>query len=373
MPAPTLAGADIETLSTDELEEGICGFAARLAAATCVFVLAVAEYDRRRAWETWECRSMAHWLSWKCAMGPVAAREHVRVGAALGELELIRERFSTGALSYSQVRAITRVATVDTQDDLVHLARAMTAAQLETVVRAYRRARPGINDPDRRAPVARRTLTCYTDDDGSLVGTFRLTPEDGAPLVKALSAATERRRSQDGEAVGDDGGDRTLDPAGAERADALVDLANAYLRQAEAGETDGDKGRSADAADRYVVNIIAERRVLEGTSGDHSEGVCQIEHGPGVSPGDRAPPGVRSTDDRDRRGPVRPCPRRWPPHQADQPCPSTGAGPPRWRLPVPRVHHPDHPGPSRGALDRRRADPAEQPHRAEFAAPSPPP
>lgn len=293
MPAATLAGVDIETLSNDELEDGICGFAARLAAATCLFVLAVAEYDRRRAWETWECRSMAHWLSWKCAMGPVAAREHVRVGTALGELDLVRERFSTGSLSYSQVRAITRVATADTEADLVDLAQAMTAAQLEAVVSAYRRARPDVTDPD-RAPVARRTLTWYTDDDGSLVGTFRLAPEDGAVLVTALSAATERRRAKDSEAVGDDhdvvggsgddAGDPTLDPAGAGRADALVDLAGVYLRQAEAGEAEGEEGPSAGTADRYVVNIIAERRVLAGTSEDHSDGVCQIEHGPGLAP-----------------------------------------------------------------------------------------
>lgn len=29
---------------------------------------------------------MAHWLTWKCAMGAVAAREHIRVGAALADL-----------------------------------------------------------------------------------------------------------------------------------------------------------------------------------------------------------------------------------------------------------------------------------------------
>lgn len=291
MSAATLAGVDIETLSTDELEKGICGFAARLAAATCVFVLAVAEYDRRRAWETWECRSMAHWLSWKCAMGPVAAREHVRVGTALAALDLVRQQFSTGSLSYSQVRAITRVATVATEADLVDLARAMTAAQLETVVRAYRRARPDVTDPD-RAPVARRTLTWYTDDDGSLVGAFRLAPENGAVVITALSAM-EHQRTRDSGAVGDndiahgngdDSDDPALDPAGASRADALVDLASAYLRQAEAGGAEVEEGRSADNADRYVVNIIAQRRVLAGAPEEHPEGICQIEHGPGLAP-----------------------------------------------------------------------------------------
>lgn len=285
--APTLAGVDITVLSTDELEEGICGFAARLAAATCSFVLAVAEYDRRRGWESWECRSMAHWLTWKCAMGRVAAREHVRVGAALADLDLVRERFSAGALSYSQVRAITRVATPETETDLVDLAGAMTASQLDTVVRAYRRGRLNVTDRD-RAPHARRGLTWHTDDDGSLVGTFRLAPEDGAVLLAALQAAQESARSDAGDKPGpndsdDSGGhddvrDPTLDPPAANHADALVALAGSYLHHRSGDDNDDAPG------DRYVVNIIAERMVLEGPAEERPDGVCEVDEGPGLDP-----------------------------------------------------------------------------------------
>ena len=108
-----MVGMDLGRLGDSELEEGICSFAGRLAAASCVFVLAIAEYDRRRCWERWECRSMAHWLTWKCAMSPLAAREHIRVGAALAHLPKMRAAFAAGELSYSQVRAATRVATAD--------------------------------------------------------------------------------------------------------------------------------------------------------------------------------------------------------------------------------------------------------------------
>lgn len=296
LPAPTLAGVDVATLSTDELEDGICGFAARLAAATCVFVLAVAEYDRRRGWEGWECRSMAHWLTWKAAMGPVAAREHVRVGAALADLGLVRERFAAGALSYSQVRAVTRVATPATEADLVDMAAAMTASQLEAVVRAYRRARPDVTDPD-RAPHARRTLIWYSDDDGSLLGSFRLAPEDGAVVVAALAAAGDRGRVEPASTTGPDSptgaegggdggdGDPTLDPPAAGRADALVALAGAYLDRVAGAETvGGDSDDTDNTADRYVVSIIAERRVLEGPAAEHRDGVCQVDDGPGLDP-----------------------------------------------------------------------------------------
>lgn len=221
---------------------------------------------------------MAHWLTWKCAMGPVAAREHVRVGAALASLPVVRRQFSAGAISYSQARAITRVATPDTEESLV--ARAMTAAQLERLVRAYRRARPVAADPT-TAPRALRGLQWCYDDDGSVVGRFRLAPEDGALVVKALEAAT-RSREADRADVKEDCLDPATDAFAANQADGLIDLAAAYLsRKAQ------DEGSAGDD-DRYLVTIVAERRVLETDSGNHAcgdDGVCEIESGHGLDVG----------------------------------------------------------------------------------------
>ena len=55
--------------TTERLEAEACTLAAQIAAATCRFLLVVAELDRREAWREWGCQSMAHWLSWKCASG----------------------------------------------------------------------------------------------------------------------------------------------------------------------------------------------------------------------------------------------------------------------------------------------------------------
>ncbi len=57
----------------------------------------------------------------------------------LPELPLIHEAFSRGELSYAKVRALTRVATAENEEELRELASFMTAAQLERSVRAYRR------------------------------------------------------------------------------------------------------------------------------------------------------------------------------------------------------------------------------------------
>jgi hypothetical protein len=52
-----------------ELEAQICALAGNLAAAECRWLQLVAAYDAVEGWRGWECRSAAHWLSWKCGMG----------------------------------------------------------------------------------------------------------------------------------------------------------------------------------------------------------------------------------------------------------------------------------------------------------------
>src|SRR5687768_11188926 len=111
------AVAEPAALSTERLEFQIANQAGHLAAATCRWLLLVAEYDRRKGWEAWELRSCAHWLEWKCELSSSTAREHVRVARALESLPLVRGAFAQGAISYSKVRALTRVLMHDTSPE----------------------------------------------------------------------------------------------------------------------------------------------------------------------------------------------------------------------------------------------------------------
>lgn len=169
--------------AADRLEEEICELAGHLAAATCRFLLLVAEFDRLDGWIGH--RSCAHWLSWRCGLSPSAAREHVRVAQALQKFAVIRDAFSAGRLSYSKVRAITRVATVRNESELVETALVTTAAQLERIVRAMRHA----TSDQVRERHQRRNLSWWWDDDGMLVLRARLDPDEGAAALAALRAA----------------------------------------------------------------------------------------------------------------------------------------------------------------------------------------
>ncbi len=120
----------------------LCEVAGHLAAATCRFLVLLAEFDERRGWASWEMTSCAAWLSWKCQMSSGTAREHVRVARALRDLPVIREEFAAGRLSYVKVRALTRIATAANEAALAEIAGPMTGNQLERFARAHRQCSP---------------------------------------------------------------------------------------------------------------------------------------------------------------------------------------------------------------------------------------
>jgi hypothetical protein len=169
----------------ERLEAQICELAGHLAAATCRFLVLLADFDARRGWASWDMNSCAEWLSWKCQMSSGTAREHVRVARALRDLPVIRAEFGAGRLSYAKVRALTRIATPDTDAGLAELAGPMTGNQLERFARAHRQ----VSSADDAAARVQRRLAWRFEEDGSLAGTFRLPPLQGAVLLKALRAA----------------------------------------------------------------------------------------------------------------------------------------------------------------------------------------
>src|SRR5215211_7457664 len=128
-----------QELTAAQLEDEVAKLSAHMNAGMCRWLELVAELDRRGCWIESGSGSCAEWLAWRCAISPRAARDHVRVARRLPELPLIRDAFARGELSYTKVRALTRVATPESQGELLRLGRALTAAQLDRAVAAYRR------------------------------------------------------------------------------------------------------------------------------------------------------------------------------------------------------------------------------------------
>jgi uncharacterized protein DUF222 len=126
---------DPSGLPLERVEAELCTLAGQIAAATCRFLQLLAAFDARDGWAGSHVRSCAQWLSWRCGMDLRTAREHVRVARALSDLPDLTAAFAAGRLSYSKVRAVTRVATAETEPDLVEAALSAPASQLERLVR----------------------------------------------------------------------------------------------------------------------------------------------------------------------------------------------------------------------------------------------
>jgi hypothetical protein len=130
--------ASLDVKRCAKLERELTELAAHIHAATCRWLLLLAEFIEAGGWAVDGVRSPAHWLEWRCAIAPSTARDHVRVAMALQQLPRVMEAFSKGRLSFSQVRAISRVATPADEAHFVEIARFSTAGQLERVIRTYR-------------------------------------------------------------------------------------------------------------------------------------------------------------------------------------------------------------------------------------------
>ena len=215
----------------ERLEAQICELAGHLTAATCRFLILLADFDARRGWASWEMNS--------CASG---CRGSARCPPARRGNQL--ERFS----------------------------------------RAHRQ----VSQADDAAAHVRRRLAWRFEDDGSLTGTFRLPPLAGAVLLQALRAAAG---DQDHPHDNHDGvltetvptetapGDRPA--AGGEHptvtssnlADALLVIAEAFL---------ADKIAAADNPEVYQVTVHVGAGALDqgdpaGHTGSRSAGDVSAE------------------------------------------------------------------------------------------------
>ncbi len=203
----------------DALGEAIAESAAHVDAATHRLLAQIREFDEAGGWYAQGALSCAHWLSWRIGLSPGVAREKVRVARALATLPAIDGALARGELSYCKVRAMTRVATPDTEEALLDMARHATGAELEKICRLYRAVTR--TESKHGAPAAddRRQVTARATDDGMVRITAVVTAEESARICKAIDTAAERV-SAETKGRG----------AALSRADGLAHVAETYLR-----------------------------------------------------------------------------------------------------------------------------------------------
>src|SRR5262245_27263726 len=179
----------MRTTDSERIGDEIAELAAHLDAATHRLLTLIRQFDEAGGWADQGALSCAHWLSWRIGLELGAAREHVRVARALADLPLVDDALRRGQVSYSKVRALTRVATPATAATLLEMARSSTAAQLERICRGYRTAMRTAAGERPEDEAERRWVRERETESGLVRFAVQLRPEEAAVVRRALAAA----------------------------------------------------------------------------------------------------------------------------------------------------------------------------------------
>lgn len=199
-----------EPLSQQQLAtlgEQIAEHAVHLDAAMHRLLTDLRRFDEGGGWYAQGFASCAQWLSWRVSWSPATSREHLRVARALAALPTLDAALAAGRLSYSKLRALTRVATPQTEELLLRCAEYSTASQLETLCRKFQTTQRGAQDVE-----PPRYVTARPTSSGAVCVRAMLRPEEAALLMQVIQHAAR--------ACGD----------GATRADGLMAVLEACAR-----------------------------------------------------------------------------------------------------------------------------------------------
>lgn len=232
----------------DELDQNILNLCTRINAATYELLIMIREFDERVGFIQWGLDNCAEWLAWRCDLSMTTAREKVRVAHALKQLPLISSAFSTGELSYSKVKEMSRVATRDNELQLLEFALRHTAV---TVAERCRELRCGgetsIGTAERAW--ANRSLRVRRDRERSVMTiTVDLPLDTGELLEKALDKARDDEVLEIPDLVDTSWSVR--------QADAFINMVTAYL-----------SGESGQTNDNFLVTIHVDESALVGGEG----------------------------------------------------------------------------------------------------------
>jgi len=237
----------------DDLDRAIVTLSARINAETYELLVLIRQFDERAGWLKWGLGSCAEWLHYRCDFSMNAAREKVRVAHALKTLPEVAAAFATGELSYSKVRAMTRVTGTHNEDELLSFALKTTTARVEERCRELKCGTADSLGGAQRAFANRSLRVSRNAERGVMTITIELPTETGELLEKALDKARDDSVSRA----------EFIDASwSARQADAMVSMASSYLS--------GNAGQTRNTSDDYLVTIHVDQSALTNGIGRSS-------------------------------------------------------------------------------------------------------
>jgi len=234
------------------------------------WLAALGDFDAQGGWALDGQLSCAEWLMWSTDMARATAYEKLRIARQLRIRPVLGEAFGDGRLSYSALRAITRIDDPDPDTDLalVDLAVASSVADVERAVRAYQ-----LHAQQHRRPsdaLERRGVRVIRGFDGCGRVEITLSDVEIEEFALALQAFVDDRRAPS--PPESPRGDSAPDPEPASessagdsrrcRADAFMDMVGVGLAHLDGPRPGGD--------DRYVLHVVTTSEhameLLDGTA-----------------------------------------------------------------------------------------------------------
>jgi len=242
-----------DVVPIDDLDRAIFNLSARINAETYELLVLIRQFDERAGWLKWGLGNCAEWLHYRCDLSMNAAREKVRVAHALKTLPEVAAAFSKGELSYSKVRAMTRVANATNEDDLLSFAVKTTTARVEERCRELRCGAVDSLGGAQRAFANRSLRVNRNTERGVMTITIDLPIETGELVEKALDKARDDSMSKV----------EFIDESWlARQADAMVSMASSYLSD--------NAGQTRNTSDDYLVTVHVDQSALANGNGRSS-------------------------------------------------------------------------------------------------------
>jgi hypothetical protein len=261
MSAKNTSRVDLPAI--DDLDRAIANLSARIDAACYEQLVLIRQFDQRGGWLRWAFSNCTEWLAWRCDLSLSAAREKVRVAHALKTLPEIAAKFAAGSLSYTKVRALTRVAHSMNEENLISFALKNTATHVEERCRELR-CGTDASTSEANGTHTRRSLSIHRNPSlGTMTITVELPLETGELIDKALDRAKDSNAMDHPEFAGE--------CWSAQQADAFVTIANSYLS--------GSPGATTSATENYQVTVHVDHSALasgKGRSGLPIESVKRL-------------------------------------------------------------------------------------------------
>ncbi len=219
----------------------------RWAMSLAGLVRVVVELDDSGEWAFDGSATCAHWVSGALDVEVCTAREWLRVGRAIRAMPLLGELMDRRRLSFTKVRALTRLATVENVAELSVLAERTSAGQMGAVLAAWS-LRNEDDETRNRLHRRERGLRYRVEPDGMVTASLRMTPEQFAVLGPVVDAEMKRRDGRDSATPGE---------IHATRSRGSHDECS---RGGSGGGTDGDSGSGDDGTSRPAMGAHANGR-----------------------------------------------------------------------------------------------------------------